>query len=471
VGQEISDTHFRHEEFHRFQTGLREETQLMSEWFADRHFSNQDYVAGLELEMCLVDELGQPSARNDDLIAEVKSPGVVHELSQFNVEFNVEPISPRGVGLKTLQDRLVETWGNCRTVAKRLDVSVVSIGILPTLRDDHLVLKNMSRLHRYHALNEQVLRLRHGQAVRLDINGVEKLVIEHLDVMLEAGATSLQLHLQVPQDKASEAYNFATVLSAPMVAIGANSPLLFGKRLWQETRIPLFEQAVALDGPINRVTLGTGYAPKDTSFLFRENESLFPVLLPLKCEEEVEKLAHLRLHNGTIWRWNRPIVGFNADGQPHLRIEHRVMAAGPTVIDMTTQMAFYYGLMVDQLASQELAIEERLPFVTAWSNFYESARLGLKANVTWLDGKKWSLSKLILQVLLKSARRGLEHLRVDSNSIDTWLQLISERVSTGRTGAHWQSEFFLRSGGDTAALVREYRARQESGEPVHRWSY
>jgi hypothetical protein len=400
----------------------------------------------------------------------MKSPIIVPELSKFNVEFNVEPISPRGDGLQTLTKRLVDTWSNCSEAARSMDLSVMSIGILPTLRHEHLVLANMSELHRYQALNEQAIRLRRGKPVRLDISGVEALVGEHLDVMLEAGATSLQLHLQVPQAQAANAYNLATVVSAPMVAIGANSPFLFGKQLWQETRIPLFEQAVAMEEPVNRVNFGTGYASHDLLALFLENESLYPVLLPIKCGHDMKKLQHLRLHNGTIWRWNRPIIGFDPNGRPHMRIEHRVMAAGTTAIDMAAQMAFYYGLMINLLNTPGLDVRAKLPFITAWNNFYESARQGLKAQVTWLDGKKWPLDKLIVEELIPAARRGLEFLNVDTSSIDRWLQIIESRAQSGQTGAQWQSEFFRRTG-ETTLLVREYRARQQAGEPVHQWSY
>jgi gamma-glutamyl:cysteine ligase YbdK (ATP-grasp superfamily) len=470
MGHEVSETHFKNEEFRHFQQALREETSLLEEWISDRHLSDASYVAGIELEMCLVDDSGNPSACNQSLLDALHSPIIVPELSKFNIEFNVDPISPRGDGLQTLTNRLVDTWTVCSESARALGLSVVSIGILPTLRDEHLVLGNMSELHRYHALNEQVLRLRRGKPVRLDISGVETLISEHLDVMLEAGATSLQLHLQVPQAQAANAYNLATIVSAPMVAIGANSPLLFGKRLWQETRIPLFEQSVAVEEPVNRVNFGTGYASHDLLSLFLENESLYPVLLPIKCGYRMDKLEHLRLHNGTIWRWNRPIIGFDPNGRPHLRIEHRVMAAGTTAIDMAAQMAFYYGMMIHLLNTPGLDVRGKLPFITAWNNFYESARLGLKAQVTWLDGKKWPLDKLIIQELIPVARRGLEFLNVDAPNIDRWLQIIESRAETGQTGAQWQSEFFHRSG-DVALLVKEYRARQQSGEPVHEWSY
>ncbi len=470
MGQDVSETQFKKEDFRHFQQALREETSLLEEWISDRYLSDSDYVAGLELEMCLVDRSGNPAACNQSLLDAMQSPLLVPELSKFNVEFNVEPNSPRGDGLQTLTQRLVDTWSRCSEAARSMELSVMSIGILPTLRDEHLVLANMSQLYRYQALNEQTMRLRRGKPVRLDISGIETLISEHLDVMLEAGATSLQLHLQVPQAQAANAFNLSTVVSAPMVAIGANSPFLFGKQLWQETRIPLFEQALVMEEPVNRVNFGTGYASRDLLALFLENESLYPVLLPIKCSNDVKKLSHLRLHNGTIWRWNRPIIGFERNGRPHMRIEHRVMAAGTTVVDMAAQMAFYYGLMINFLSTPAMDVRAKLPFITAWNNFYESARSGLKANITWLDGKKWPVDKLIVQELIPAARQGLEYLKVDASKTDRWLQVIESRAETGQTGAQWQTEFFRRTG-DVALMAREYLARQQAGEPVHQWSF
>lgn len=225
-----------------------------------------------------------------------------------------------------------------------------------------------------------------------------------------------------------------------------------------------------MEEPVNRVNFGTGYASHDLSALFLENESLYPVLLPIRCGQDVRKLEHLRLHNGTIWRWNRPIIGFDPNGRPHMRIEHRVMAAGTTAVDMAAQIGFYYGLMINFLEDRGLDVRSQLPFITAWNNFYESARQGLKAQIGWIDGKKWHLDKLILQELIPAARRGLEFLKVEAAITDRWLQIIEARASTGQTGAQWQSEFFRRTG-DAALLVREYGIRQAAGEPVHQWSY
>jgi gamma-glutamyl:cysteine ligase YbdK (ATP-grasp superfamily) len=288
--------------------------------------------------------------------------------------------------------------------------------------------------------------------------------------MLESGTTSLQLHLQVPQDEAVRFYNAAIILSAPLVAVAANSPMLFGKLLWEESRIPLFEQAVDVGGGrFSRVTFGSGYAVHSLEECFVENQDHYPVMLPLAMDERSDRLVHLRLHNGTIWRWNRPLIGFDPDGRPHLRVEQRVMAAGPTTADMSANMVLFYGL-AESLATASLAPESSLPFADARRNFYRAARHGLDTTVVWLDGREWPLRELLLSELLPLARDGLERLQVDSDIIDEGLSIIESRVATGLTGAEWQRRFIVRHGHDLALLTREYQVRQRTGQPVHLWN-
>lgn len=469
MGQEIAAVHFRYHDFHRFERLLREELALLRNWFEGRNFSSRRSIAGLELETWLVGPAGDPLPINDQVLALVDSPDVVPELSRFNIEFNVAPQPLAGRGLKALESELDATWASCDRMAGRLEAGVVSIGILPTITDSLLSLSNMSSMRRFQALNEQVLRLRQGRPIRLDIEGRERLQTEHRDVMLESGTTSLQLHLQVPLDEASRFFNAANILSAPLVAVAANSPLLFGRLLWEETRIPLFEQAVDVGGGrFSRVTFGSGYATHSLEEFFVENQDHYPVMLPLAMEERSDRLVHLRLHNGTIWRWNRPLIGFDADSRPHLRVEQRVMAAGPTTADMSANMALYYGL-VESLATAARAPESLLPFTDARRNFYSAARYGLDATVMWFGGREWPLRTLLLSELLPLARNGLERLQVDSDIIEQGLSIIESRVATGLTGAAWQRRFIERHGRDMAMLTREYRARQRTGQPVHQW--
>lgn len=375
--------------------------------------------------------------------------------------------------LSVTQRGLEETWRRCNDVAMELDAELMLIGILPSLRDSDLTLANISTMERYRALNQQVFRLREGRPLTLDIEGRDHLRTVHQDVMIEAGTTSFQVHLQVSPAQSVRYYNASVILSAPMVAVSANSPYLFGRDLWDETRIPLFEQAVRLaplDGPeANRVTLGSGYARGSLLGFFAENVAAYPVLLPMLDDGPPEQLAHLRMLNGTIWRWNRPLIGFNAQGEPHLRIEHRVMPAGPGMNDTVANAAFYFGL-VEMLGSAPAPPEAALPFEQAQANFYAAARDGLQAHATWLDGRSVPMRELLLHELLPMARRGLERLHFDRHDIERYLGIISGRVETGRNGAAWQRAFVARHGADMEALTCAYRERQQGGAPVHEWS-
>jgi gamma-glutamyl:cysteine ligase YbdK (ATP-grasp superfamily) len=468
MGQEITSQHFRHHDFQRFGEALAKEMGVLHSWFAEGRFSSRHSIGGLELEAWLTDGAAAPLPINEDFLRCLAMPTVVPELSRFNIELNVAPQCLAADGLCGLELELRETWRRCDAVASAMGASVLAVGILPTVADHHLVFANMSAMQRYHALNEQVMRLRCGRPLQLNISGREHLQSEHRDVMLEAAATSLQVHLQVTADSAARYYNAAIIASAPLVAASANSPYLFGKDLWDETRIPLFEQAVDLGAPARRVTFGSDYAKGGLECCFHENSEHYPVLLPLTVDGPPEQMAHLRLHNGTIWRWNRPLLGFDDDGAPHLRIEHRVMAAGPTFADMLANVAFCYGLCT-ALATRSTAPETVIPFATARDNFYAAARRGLDSVVHWDDGRRWPMAQLLQKELLPMARRGLEHLGVDGGLIGRHLDLLEERIAGGRNGAAWQRKFVQHHGRDMRALTLAYQERQRSDEPVHCW--
>jgi gamma-glutamyl:cysteine ligase YbdK (ATP-grasp superfamily) len=468
VGREIDHARFAPQDFERFARNVGRETQDLNALLEHGALSARGDVGGLELEVWLVDGEGYPRAVNELFLQRLADPSVVHELAQFNVELNVRPQRLEGDGLRRLADDLAATWQACEAVADEIGVTVVAIGILPTVSDAVLCPQNMSTSARYRALNEQVLRLRSGHPIELHVVGPESLRSSHADVMLEAAATSLQVHLQVPFARAARYMNAASVVSAVTVAIAANAPFLFGRRLWAETRIPLFEQAVDVGGPARRVTFGSSYVRASLLELFLDNHAHYAPILPIDLTAESARFAHLRLHNSTIWRWNRPLVGFDEDGTPHLRIEHRPMAAGPSLIDTAANMAFFLGL-VEWYARLDEAPEQTLPFSSAKQNFYEAARLGLAARVDWTGGERIELRKLILESLLPLARRGLEMLRVRHTEIDRSLGVIEARAAQGQTGSAWQCAFIERYGNDFGALVRAYRERSGAGEPVHRW--
>ena len=475
MGQEIEEVQFTPDDFVEYARRLRAETVLLSRWFSDEIFSPRDRMGGFELEAWLIDSLGHPAPVNEMFLKHLGNPMVVPELARFNVELNDHPQHLWGSALSRFEASLGATWQQCRQAADELQLRLLMIGILPTLEEAELTQANMSDLKRYRALNEQILRLREGRPLELDISGREHLRVANNSVMLEAATTSFQLHLKVHPRDARRACNAAMIVSAPLVAVSANSPYLFGHDLWCETRIPLFEQSVAVGGfagashgPLRRVTFGSGYVRDTILECFIENEEHYPLLLPMQFHDGLEQMSHVRLHNGTIWRWNRPLIGFDYDGIPHLRIEHRVIPGGPTIADMIANAALFYGLM-QALMTAEVPPEQQLPFATARDNFYTAAQHGMDAHVTWLQGERSSVQHLLLDHLVPLARQGLEQLEIDRDDINRYLGIIEARARTGQTGTRWQRAYVERHDGDLAAMTHAYYEQQEKGAPVHEW--
>jgi hypothetical protein len=467
MGQEIQLTQFEPEDFALFDRRLAIETELLAEWLNADRFSVAAPVGGFELEGWLIDRGHFPASNNALFLERLANPLVVPELSKFNVELNGTPQPLAGKALSLMEAELTETWRHCLQVAGEMECSLLLIGILPTVRECDLSLANISPLNRYRALNAQILKRRLCQPLRLKIEGDERLALLHEDVMLEAATTSFQVHVQVRADEAVRYFNAAQILSAPMVAVAANSPFLFAKQLWDETRIPLFEQAVDTCEE-RRVTFGSTYLGASPVESFVDNRRRFPVLLPVDLGDDATRFNHLRLHNGTIWRWNRLLVGQGAEGSPHLRIEHRVMPAGPSIVDMIANAALFIG-SVHFLAHCERPPEADLPFNDARANFYRAARGGLNAEAVWLDGKPVGLGKLLLGELIPMACEGLRLLGIDGGESLKYLTVIRERVSSGQNGASWQKAFVASHGRDFFKLTAAYLQHQQNGRPVHEW--
>jgi gamma-glutamyl:cysteine ligase YbdK (ATP-grasp superfamily) len=473
MGQEIDKTYFSETDFENFRRRLEEETALLARLIRDGRCSSAGPVTGFELEAWLVDPAMNAAPINAEFLAAFDEPLACPELARFNVEFNTEPHGVKGAVLSELHAELQGLWARASAMAETLGAGLVAIGILPTVRETELNLGVISAMNRFRALNEQVLAARGQQPLKLDIGGHEHLESLHTDVMLEAATTSFQIHLQVPLARVREYFNAAILASAPLVGVAANSPFLFGKDLWSETRIPLFEQAVdvggyrgAAHGPVHRVSFGTGYAQHGIAEQFEENLQHFPVLLPILSETPPEEFAHLRLHNGTLWRWNRALVGFDPDGTPHVRIEHRVMPAGPSLVDMIANAAFFYGLAESFV---EEHWERNIPYPQAKDNFYQVARHGLHGSVVGRDGEKRRLDAWVLHELLPLAEAGLRRLGLAGTDIGYYLGIVERRTATGLTGSEWQRRFIARHPKDFAALTREYLNHQRTGDPVHQW--
>ncbi|MEO1131252.1 MAG: glutamate--cysteine ligase, partial [Cyanobacteria bacterium J06639_1] len=374
MGQEISTSHFTPADFDRFRDRLHQETALLASWFESQSAASPDsptFTIGFELEAWLVDRNCNPTPTNQTYLDALDDPLVGPELAKFNVELNTTPLPLAGSCFQAVRTEFDRTWKRCCKTARQHHGNLIAIGILPTVTPDHLTLANMSEMVRYRALNQRVMSCHENGKINLEIHGSDRWQSFHTDLVVEAAATSFQIHLQVAPASAARYFNAACIASAPLVAISANAPYLFGRDLWCETRIPVFEQVMAApglanipsspDSPASRVNFGHEYVRHSLMECFEENRDRYPVLLPIQLDDDPSTFSHLRLHNGTIWRWNRPLVGFDPDSSPHLRIEHRVIPAGPTTLDTIANAAFFFGL-THALATAPDPPESQLPY-------------------------------------------------------------------------------------------------------------
>ena len=443
---------------------------------------------GVEQELFLVDSYWQPAPVIEDVMAANEDDRIVTELTRFNLEFNLDPQVFGEDCLSQMERNLNQMLDKTRRLVGRADAKVAMTGILPTIHISDLTLDNMTPKQRYYALNEAINKLRGGPG-RFHIRGVDELMVKHDSIMLEGCNTSFQTHFQVAPEEFPYLYNIAQVVAAPCLSVAVNSPLLFGKRLWHETRIALFQQAVDtrssnlyLREMSPRVHFGSDWVDESVLEIFEEDISRFRVLItagetedPFEALEQgrVPKLEALQLHNGTIYRWNRSCYGIY-DGKPHLRIENRILPAGPTVADEVANGAFWFGL-VSKLSREYDDIREVIDFDDAKSNFIAAARLGLGARFTWTEGRHVSAHELILSELLPMAREGLEGAGIDAEDIRHYMGIIEERVRTQQTGAQWQLDSLahMKKRGTRAdrlnALVAATVRLQEEGRPVHEW--
>ncbi len=474
MGQEINVSAFKPSDFTQFHQKLSQETQYLKDLIKQGQCSQKAPVAGFEIEAWLIDDSMQASPKNVSFLKNLNDPLAFPELAKFNIELNSIPEQLTGTVFSSLHKNLSQIWEKACEHAQALNNHILIIGTLPTLKPSAMNLKNMSDMNRYRVLNEQILNIR-GKPIHLDIGGIEHLKFDHNDVMLESATTSLQLHTQIPLAQAHHFYNASIIASAAIVASCANAPYLFGKNLWHESRIPLFEQAIeaggyggSARGPLKRVSFGSGYARVSIMECFQENLEHFPILLPELFSDPIEKLEHLRLHNGTIWRWNRPLVGFDEDHTPHIRIEHRTPSAGPTIIDSIANAAFYYGLSKD-LCDEIMTTGIPLDFAQAKDNFYQAAHHGLDSHIVWFDGEKHGLQKLLQTDLLARARKGLQSLAITSADIDTYLGIIEQRIANKQTGSQWQRQFMQLPQATLKSMTEAYLAHQYSEIPVSQW--
>jgi CBS domain-containing protein/gamma-glutamylcysteine synthetase len=444
---------------------------------------------GAEQEMFLIDRTWGAARGILPMLEKLKDPHYTTELGQFQIEANADPQPFSGDGLSKMEKQLTELVDKARKAANELGMHAVLMGILPTMRKSDLGADSMTPSPRYQTLSKVMNELRGGK-FEVSIKGLDELEIEHDSVMVEACNSSFQVHLQVEPKEFARMYNLAQLLAGPMVAVSANSPLLFGRRLWAETRIALFRQAVDIRSQHAhhlreseaRVSFGTQWVKESIVEIFREDVARFRALIGTDLDEdpmavldrgELPQFKALRLHNGTIYRWNRPCYGV-MNGKAHLRIENRVMPSGPSVIDQMANGAFWFGLMAELGARME-GVSGRLDFDQAGANFYTAAREGMGAHFMWLDGEELSASQLVLDHLLPIAEAGLKRQGIIEEDVKRYLGVIDARCRSGRTGARWLLSSWnalkdkAASGERSNALVAATVNRQLTGRPVSEW--
>ncbi len=469
-----------------FMRQLLEDLDVLQQMLPGPLFERDVRRVGAELEMFLVDRAGNPANIAPRMLTALRDRRFTPELGLFNLEANLTPRLLRADCLQALEDEIHQVVGLAREQARRMEHEVVLCGILPSLKKENLGLDSMTPAPRYHALND-VLRAMRGSDFFLQIKGIDQLEMHHDNLMLEACNTSFQVHFQVAPEEFAHLYNLSQLVSAPLLALAVNSPILLGKRLWQETRIAVFEHSIDTRSEVlqergqqPRVHFGSHWVNHSVSEIFQEDIARFRVVLAADELEdsralwqrgEVPALRALCLHNGTVYRWNRACYGVR-DGKAHLRIENRILPAGPSVLDQVANAAFYFGLL-SNLSVEVDDVRRLMDFADARANFFTAAREGMRAQLMWLDGEYHPAGTLILEELLPRARAGLARLSIQEEDIDRYLGVIQARVESRQTGAKWQLEAFNRYKGSkeeaSRLLVSTLAEMQAGGKPVHEW--
>jgi hypothetical protein len=489
VGQQVAPRTFSREDRQRYRRKVRACLDVFARMLSEARFHPERRSFGMEIELNLTDDSGEPALVNAAALEAIADPSFQTELGQFNVEINVAPRLLEGEVFSELERDARASLNDAEERARTVGAHMMIIGILPTIGPQQLRAEVFSANPRYALLNEQVFAAR-GEDLEIAIDGVERLLIHADTIAPEAACTSVQLHQQVEPEAFARYWNAAQAIAGVQVAVAANSPFFCGKELWRETRIALFEQAtdtrpeeLKIQGVRPRVWFGERWITSIFD-LFEENVRYFPSLLPVTEDEDpletlergdVPQLAELRLHNGTIYRWNRPIYDV-VRGQPHLRVENRVLPAGPTVIDIMANAAFYYGL-IRVIADDERPVWSQMSFSAAEENFHAGARGGIDAKLYWPGLGEVPAAELVLRRLLPLAHEGLERWGLATADADRLLGIIERRCVTLRNGAAWQSQVFHRLYDDKSLdrgealleMTRRYREYMHSNQPVHEW--
>lgn len=442
---------------------------------------------GAEQELSLVDKYFKPSRIAPAVLNRLNDPHFATELARYNLEINLDPLDLKDKCFSLMEKKLRELLGKVDEATNEFDSQVILTGILPSIDIRSGQMDHMTPNPRYLALGEVIKKLR-GQDFELNIQGVDELILAHTNILFEACNTSFQCHLQVSAEDFVDQYNWAQLISGPVLAICTNSPLLFGRELWSETRIPLFQQSIDIRSKgyhlrerQQRVSFGNHWINEITE-IYKEDIARFTLILTSLTEEDslktleegkIPRLRALSLHNGTIWKWNRPCFGVT-EGVPHLRIENRYMPAGPSVVDEIANLAFWVGLM-KAMPEKYCRRWDKLAFEDTKGNFYKAATAGIQSSMIW-EGKVVPALKLVAETLIPMARQGLASVGVNQKDSDKYLGIIDARAKSGRDGASWITKSYrklkkeLNREEAMVAVTAAMQKRRMSRQPIHQWS-
>ena len=476
------------EQIQEFIKYLLKDIRAMEKMLSENYFETDIIRIGAEQELCLVDKFAKPAPISIELLEALNDDAFTTELARFNLETNLTPLEFKGKCLSLLEVNILSQLDKAREAIKQFDGDIVLTGVLPTIRKSDLDIENLTPLPRYRALCDAINKLR-GDEYDLRIQGMDELLMRFDTPLLEACNTGFQVHLQVNPDEFVTKYNLAQAITGPVLASAVNSPLLFGKRLWAETRIALFHQSVDtrkvgdhLRDNSPRVTFGNEWLKNSILEIYKEDIARYRVMLSSNITEDVDeilesggvpKLMALQVHNGTVYRWNRPCYGIS-NGKPHLRIENRIFPSGPTVTDEIANASFWLGLL-NGMDDEYPDITKVLDFDDAKMNFMAASKLGLDTKFKWAGDKRYSAVELITKELLPLARQGLRNANVYEGDISSYLDVIEERTEKAQTGSYWMVKSYNSLSKNVSkeqaltAVTNAMIKNQRKGEPVHKW--
>ena len=476
----------------QFVSNLLQDMQALEYMLHNQFFETGITRIGAEQEMCIIQKKSFKAApialEIMDLLQD--KPWLDTELAKFNLEINLDPRVFTGSALKDMEAETNEKLQIIKTELAHFQSDILLTGILPTLHKNDLESHNLTPRERYKLLVESLSAQLLGQAFELRIQGIDELLLRSHTPLLEAANTSFQVHLQVDPENFVPYYNIAQALTAPVLGISANSPIVFGRRLWHESRIALFQQALDVRTTNEhmrerspRVNFGSDWVHNSILDIYREDIARFRSLIyPETNENSIEtvlagnipRLSALQVHNSTVYRWNRPCYGISDTGKPHLRIENRVLPAGPTVVDEIANAALWLGAVVG-CAKEWGDIRKKMSWEDVRDNFEKAARFGMDSKFTWFKDKKITVTDLVQHELIPLAKEGLASQGINSGDIDFYMDIISQRAKLNLNGARWQLRAFTKLKKETSmdeavtVMTSAIYENQNLGKPVHTW--